>query len=178
MTAELLLIAILENNSLGISEEQVSIPEAYCMALNIYHEARSEPLAGQFAVAHTTLTRVRDSRYPSTVCNVVKQYAKPREDIPWLPEINMCQFSWYCDGKPDRIMVTYRDQPVEVNIEAFEVAATVALLAMSRVAKDNTQGATHYYNHNLVDPDWAQYYTPTVVYGNHTFLRRDKGNPK
>ena len=44
-----------------------------CLALNIYHEARSESLAGQYAVADVTINRVRDRRYPSTICGVVKQ---------------------------------------------------------------------------------------------------------
>jgi spore germination cell wall hydrolase CwlJ-like protein len=47
--------------------------EVECLALNIYHEARSESLAGQYAVADVTLNRVKDRRYPSSICGVVKQ---------------------------------------------------------------------------------------------------------
>ena len=37
--------------------------EHYCMALNIYHEARAEHLAGQVAVADVTLNRVKETIY-------------------------------------------------------------------------------------------------------------------
>lgn len=44
-----------------------------CLALNIYHEARGEPIDGQIAVAAVTLNRVQDPRWPDTVCDVVYQ---------------------------------------------------------------------------------------------------------
>ena len=47
-------------------------PELYCMAMNIYFEARAEPLAGQYAVADVVLNRVQDTRYPDTICEVIK----------------------------------------------------------------------------------------------------------
>ena len=46
--------------------------EIECLALNIYHEARSESLAGQFAVADVVMNRVAHKRYPNTICGVVK----------------------------------------------------------------------------------------------------------
>ena len=45
----------------------------FCLALNVYHEAKNQSLIGQIAVAQVTMNRVRDDRYPSTVCEVVKQ---------------------------------------------------------------------------------------------------------
>ena len=47
--------------------------DLHCLAMNIYHEARSENLAGKYAVADVVMNRVRDDRYPSTVCSVVYQ---------------------------------------------------------------------------------------------------------
>ena len=44
-----------------------------CLALNMYFEARSEPIAGQIAVAEVTLNRVASPHYPNTVCEVVLQ---------------------------------------------------------------------------------------------------------
>ena len=44
-----------------------------CLALNVYFEARGEPLDGQYAVAEVTMNRVASGRYPSTVCGVVYQ---------------------------------------------------------------------------------------------------------
>ena len=43
-----------------------------CLALNIYHEARSEPIEGQFAVAQVVLNRA--GRDPTKVCAVVQAY--------------------------------------------------------------------------------------------------------
>ena len=48
-----------------------SHPELYCLAKNIYFEAKSEPIAGQYAVADVVLNRVKDSRFPNTICEVV-----------------------------------------------------------------------------------------------------------
>ena len=44
-----------------------------CMATNIYHEAKNQPMAGQIAVAQVVMNRVNDNRYPDNVCDVVKQ---------------------------------------------------------------------------------------------------------
>ena len=44
-----------------------------CIALNVYYEARSEPLEGQYAVAHVVLNRVASPRFPDDACTVVQQ---------------------------------------------------------------------------------------------------------
>ena len=78
--------------------------EVKCLAMNIYHEARSENLAGKYAVADVVLNRVRDDRYPNSVCGVVYQGEhKPSWKDPQVlvPKRNRCQFSWYCDGRSD-----------------------------------------------------------------------------
>ena len=60
------------------------------MALNIFFEARSEPIQGQIAVAEVTLNRVASDDYPNTICEVVLQ-----------ENSQGCQFSWWCDSKSD-----------------------------------------------------------------------------
>ena len=56
------------------SMEYRMIAEALmCMALNIYHEARNQSVVGQVAVAEVVMNRVEDSRFPDTICEVVKQ---------------------------------------------------------------------------------------------------------
>jgi spore germination cell wall hydrolase CwlJ-like protein len=61
----------------------------------IYYETRNEthPDAG-LAVAEVILNRVEDRRWPDNVCAVVKQDKGPKA--------HDCQFSFYCDGKPER----------------------------------------------------------------------------
>ena len=65
-----------------------------CLAEAIYFEARSEPEAGQAAVAQVVLNRVRSGIYPTDVCGVVYQDA----NRPFA-----CQFSFACEGKSLRI---------------------------------------------------------------------------
>jgi spore germination cell wall hydrolase CwlJ-like protein len=40
-----------------------------CLALNVYFEARGEPIQGQYAVAHVTLNRVKENK--SDICSEV-----------------------------------------------------------------------------------------------------------
>jgi spore germination cell wall hydrolase CwlJ-like protein len=61
--------------------------ELECLAKNLYFEARGESEAGQFAVGFVTMNRVRNKRWPSTVCKVVYQ---PK------------QFNWTFDKHSDK----------------------------------------------------------------------------
>jgi len=77
------------------AQQEIQIDnEVRCLALNIYFEARSEGEQGQLAVGHVVMNRVADRHYPSTVCNVVRQGGEKR--------LHRCQFSWWCDGEPDK----------------------------------------------------------------------------
>ena len=123
-----------------------------CLALNVYHEARSEPLQGQAAVAHVVLNRVASGRWPDDVCSVVHQgYEKGRFK---------CQFTWYCDGKPD--------EPKE--ILACAKSVMVANQVLTGVVPDVTNGATHYHA-RYVNPYWSASLSKTVTYGSHLFYR-------
>ena len=86
--------------------------QATCLAKNMYYEARSQGLAGQLAVSLVVLNRVKDKRYPNTICEVVEQgpvresWKTRGKNVPdhernYFPIKNRCQFSWFCDGKSD-----------------------------------------------------------------------------
>ena len=123
-----------------------------CMALNIYHESRSEEMRGQVAVANVTLNRVASDRWPDDVCSVVKQgYTKGK---------NNCQFSWFCDGKSD----TPKDTV------AWARSVLVANDVMLGYIPDITEGATHYHA-RYVKPYWSKSLTPTVSFGSHIFYK-------
>ena len=47
--------------------------QAICLAKNMYYEARSQGLAGQLAVSLVVLNRVKDKRFPNTICEVIHQ---------------------------------------------------------------------------------------------------------
>jgi len=68
-----------------------------CLAEAVYFESRSEPEAGQAAVAQVVLNRLRSGIYPSTVCGVVYQ----DRERPFA-----CQFSFACEGKSLRVEET------------------------------------------------------------------------
>ena len=175
--------------SLAISYEVDSgikqdLNEVYCMAKNVYFEARHESTLGKIGVAHVTMNRVEDKRWPSTVCNVVmdgpireswktkKDPTLPKNKRKYYPIKNRCQFSWYCDGHRDMIWVTYKNGDViEQNMTAWRDSVTVAILVMNDVwAVDPTEGATFYYNPHIANPGWAGKYRETAVIGNHRFM--------
>ena len=131
-------------------------PEALCMALNIYYESRSDNLAGQYAVADVVLNRVQDSRYPNSICEVIKEgpvreswKTKKDPDLSeseriFNPIRNMCQFSWWCDGKSD--------EPKDETgwAQAQYVAGNIMYNGKYRGI---TEGATHYHA-TYVKPKW------------------------
>ena len=53
------------------TKQQFIIDQSYCLAMNVYHEARNQPLAGQMAVISVTVNRVNDKRFPNSICGVV-----------------------------------------------------------------------------------------------------------
>ena len=50
-----------------------NLDELYCMAQNVYFEARHESMIGKIAVAHVVMNRIESKDFPNTVCEVVKQ---------------------------------------------------------------------------------------------------------
>ena len=148
-------------------------PELYCLAMNIYHEAKSEPLAGQYAVADVTINRTLDTRYPNTVCEVVMQArmkeswkTKQYPDLPdserkYIPIRNKCQFSWFCDGKADAV----RDS------DAWRKAQEVAYrIVVEKKYRGITEGSTHYHA-TYVSPRWAKSFDLVGRVGAHIFYR-------
>lgn len=125
--------------------------ELRCLALNVYHESRSEPLVAQIAVASVTLNRVRAERFPATICGVVKHSRKA----------GTCQFSWYCDGKSDT--------PFEK--EAWANSLAVAQFAIDHFNTDFVDGAKYFYS-GAERPSWAARYKAVATIGNITFMKR------
>ena len=138
-----------------------------CLALNTYHEAKNQSMIGQIATAQVVMNRVEDSRYPNTVCEVVKQGpSRPSWKDPnkRIPVKHKCQFSWYCDGKSD----------IPKNKKAWKKAQDYAYLVLNnRIQIDVTEGATHYHA-NYVKPAWAKTKTRTTRIESHIFYRWEK----
>ena len=133
-------------------------PQVQCMALNVYYEARGSNLADKAAVADVVLNRVNDTRYPNTVCEVVKQGL---QDANGNMRRNKCQFSWYCDGKADN------PQNQDLYVEAQSIAWNMVEEGKYRGI---TEGATHYHA-TYVNPRWASTLQLVGRIGAHIFYR-------
>ena len=130
-----------------------------CMAIALYFEARSEPLAGQIAVANVVINRVMDDRYPDNACEVITQGrlgSKPTDRILR----GKCQFSFYCDGLSD----------TPEDLDAFRYAIDIASNILGGVWFDPTDGATHYHSID-VSPAWAKTKVRIVRIENHIFYK-------
>ena len=127
--------------------------ELRCLALNIYFEARNEPGLGMIAVGQVVLNRVKDSRFPTTVCDVVRQ-GGPRPK-------NRCQFSWWCDGLSDR--------PKDKG--AWARSQALAFLLYWGFVDDTTGGAL-WYHADYVKPRWRTSFEQGAKFGRHFFYRR------
>jgi len=63
---------------------QYTTKDLYCLAKNIYHEARGESQLGKIAVAQVTMNRVKhETRWPGTVCEVVYQQVRGVPQFSW-----------------------------------------------------------------------------------------------
>jgi N-acetylmuramoyl-L-alanine amidase len=162
------------NEQVGLQQLLID-PNTFCLAENIYHEARNEPTAGMVAVGNVTINRVISDRFPNTICQVVHQgphyeswKTNQQPDLPdeariYYPKKHRCQFSWYCDGVSDEIRSKRKFQQI------LELAVDVR----KRIYPDITDGATHYHA-DYVDPSWSKVYTRTVTIDTHIFYKHDK----
>ena len=142
--------------------------EATCLAKNMYYEARNQGLAGQLAVSLVVMNRVKDSRYPNTVCGVVEQGPTReswKKNGTYYPIRNRCQFSWFCDGKSD--------DPKEPTTYKRLLDLALVLVYDDIQIVDFTEGATHYHA-DYVYPAWRKSKTKTVEIADHIFYRWEK----
>ena len=157
-------ISVLAINAKAETQEftfpEETFPEEHCLALNVYFETRSSNLADKYAVADVVLNRVRDSRFPDTICTVVKQ---GRYDSNRNPITHRCHFSWWCDGKSDKPL--NKDRWVESQTIAW------SLIKWNK-HRGVTEGATHYHA-NYVSPKWRKDRGMQLVgrIGAHIFYR-------
>jgi N-acetylmuramoyl-L-alanine amidase len=125
-----------------------------CLSLNVYHEARGEPDAGQLAVAYVTLNRARQKKME--VCDVI---------------VEPYQFSWTTGG----VMMreggwTLMPHMIPNDERALKKALGIARQAMFGKAKDPTQGAL-FYHADYVSPYWKDAMTLVAAIGQHVFYR-------
>lgn len=138
------------------TEMKVSAKQFNCLATAIYFEARGESDRGQAAVAQVVMNRVKSSLYPQTICGVVYQNHTQH---------NACQFSFACDGIPDRI-----NEP-----KAWTKAKKIAGQVLDgEIYLTDVANATHYHA-TYVYPKWAKHMQRLTKIGLHVFYRFKSG---
>ena len=121
-----------------------------CLAEAVDFESRSEPEAGQAAVAQVVLNRVRSGIFPTDVCGVVYQDA----NRPFA-----CQFSFACEGKSLRI-----EEPA-----AWAVATRIAAEVVSGANYNPRLAEALNYHATYVYPFWAPTLRRVDKIGMHIF---------
>ena len=161
-----LLLALVQFLNPAYGKDTFIDKEKECLALNIYHESRNQPLAGQIAVALVTLNRVNDERFPDSICEVV--YQGPireswRKDGTFYPIKHRCQFSWWCDGKSDEVTQPKYYKEIQSLVELIMHRGKINIL-------DFTDGAL-FYHATYVKPGWAKMKTRTAKIEDHIFYK-------
>jgi spore germination cell wall hydrolase CwlJ-like protein len=128
-----------------------------CLARSIYWEAKGKDTADMEAVASVVMNRLGHEGFPDTVCAVVKQGSETKH----------CQFSWWCDGRPD----TAQEET------QYALAKEIARKALNKQLPDRTDGAM-YFHDRTVKPDWAKEYIKTAETGMFKFYKPHDGSAK
>jgi spore germination cell wall hydrolase CwlJ-like protein len=118
--------------------------ELNCLAGAIYFESKSEPLAGQLAVARVIVARTKSGRYPTSYCGVVYQPG---------------QFSFIRGHSMPGINKASRD---------WHDAVAIAKIADAGAWRSPAEGAISFHAAR-VSPRWRM--TRVAQVGNHVFYR-------
>ncbi|MBO9621936.1 MAG: cell wall hydrolase [Sphingomonas sp.] len=117
--------------------------ELNCLAVGVYYESKSEPLAGQLAVADVILNRTKSGRFPKSVCGVLTQRG---------------QFSFVRGGK----------LPTPPNNAQWRKALAVAQVAQKDLW-DSPAGNALYFHARYSKANWNRPRVASI--GNHIFYR-------
>ncbi len=149
------LAALPSDPTLGTSQEMPDKELARakkCLTEAVYFEARGEPLKGQYAVAQVVMNRTRSGYYPDNVCAVVYENKNRR---------NQCQFSFACDGIPDRIY----------DRQSWAIAQRVADDVLIKGTYLPEIGTATHYHATYVRPYWIRDMVKEARLGRHIFYR-------
>ena len=142
MVAALLVSSLGTSTLVQLPKDKTNQKELDCLAKNIYHEARGEPLAGQIAVAQVTLNRVRSNEFQSSICSVV--YANK-------------QFSW-TNKQPKKIL----------DSKAWKNSLAIAESVLTKQSSLPNFKAL-YFHTKQVNPKWNRKKQVVAKIGNHIF---------
>ena len=130
--------------------------EKRCLAEAVYFEARSEPEAGQAAVAQVVLNRVQSGLYPSSVCGVVYQNRHHYKALPVLLRLR-------------------RQVAAHHRARVLGAAVRIADEVMDGRTYISDVGRSTHYHATYVRPRWARALTKMDAIGRHIFYRLKPG---
>lgn len=135
-----------------------------CHAINLFFEARGEPPVGRTWVLDVVMNRRDDARYPSSICDVIKQRHGFTWYTDWKSILPVDEYRWL-----GTIQSMYTDDPVEVlSLWKCYYEARVHYLYGSPLSN-----STHYLTTDLKETGevgWSYKGTISAVIGRHTFL--------
>ncbi len=136
----------------AVAVNRFSEREQWCLSTAVYFEARGESYRGQVGVAQVVMNRVKSRAFPNSICGVVFQNKSWR---------NRCQFSFACDGIPDRV----REPDAWAKAEEVTQKVTSGEIYLPEVADAIN------YHANYVYPAWAPRMKRLTQIGTHIFYR-------
>jgi hypothetical protein len=138
-----------------VKKVKLSKEEQLCLTQAIYHEARGESEAGQWAVANVIINRAFSKKFPTSLCGVVFQNADKGHF--------KCQFTFACDGRSD----------FGTEQGAWKRASKMALVAYREFQVGDRPGvipnSALYYHTTAVAPSWSNKFDRVAKIGSHLF---------
>lgn len=136
--------------------------DLYCMAANLYFEARGESELGQKAVAKVTMNRVKSGKYPDSVCKVVFQ----RKQFSWTHQEPWAKIQRALNG------VEPSKNPMEVS--AYQQALKTAKTSLKTNLNGILPEDALWYHASYVSPAWAKQMKKVKKVGKHVFYVAQK----
>lgn len=139
--------------SYKLSNDHNRLRDIRCLAMNVYHEARGEPLNGKYAVAAVTMNRANTEGFPNSVCDVVYQRN-------WSSRYKkyVSAFSWTNDKITD----------IPENSAAWREAVMIAKDIYDGEVETEAKDAL-FYHADYVTPAWAKEKQKVAKIGRHIF---------
>jgi hypothetical protein len=138
-----------------VKKVKLSKEEQLCLTQAIYHEARGESEAGQWAVANVIINRAMSKKFPTSLCGVVFQNADKGRF--------KCQFTFACDGRSD----------FGTEQGAWKRASKMAVVAFREFQAGDRPGvipnSALYYHTTSVAPSWSNKFHKVATIGSHMF---------
>lgn len=130
--------------AVAAQDQEITSDAVRCLATAVYFESKSEPIAGQLAVAQVIINRSKSHRFPPDVCAVVKQHG---------------QFSFVHGGVLPEL---------STKLAQYRTALAIAKVALADEWDSQASNAL-FFHARRVSPGWKAIKVAAI--GNHIFYR-------